>query len=74
METETKDKPVEVRPDQILKYFRFEHLPEGPLRSASQPFCEMAKQVAEILPQGPERTTCLRKLLEAKDCAVRAAL
>ena len=57
----------------ILKYFVFAHLPEGPLQEISRPFCELAHSMANQL-EGPELTACLRKLLEAKDCAVRAAL
>lgn len=39
----------------------------------SKPVCELAHQMAKDLPEGPELTTGLRKLLEAKDCLVRAA-
>jgi hypothetical protein len=56
----------------ILKFFAYEHLPEH-LREFSQPFSELAHACADRL-DGPELTVCLRKLLEAKDCAVRAAL
>jgi hypothetical protein len=34
----------------------------------------LATTMAKHLPDGPELTTGLRKLLEAKDCFVRAAL
>ena len=57
----------------ILRYFAWEHLP-GPLRTVSQPFGDLATWVVEHVPDGPERTVALRKLLEAKDAAVRAAL
>jgi hypothetical protein len=40
----------------------------------SAPFGVLAKQVVENLPRNPERTVALRKLLEAKDAAVRAVL
>jgi hypothetical protein len=56
----------------LLSFFEFAHLPER-LQSVSRPFCELAATVAHTL-EGPEATACLRKLLEAKDCAVRAAL
>lgn len=56
----------------ILKYFAYEHLPPQ-LQDISKPFCDLAREVAQR-PGGPELTVCLRKLLEAKDCAVRAAL
>lgn len=57
----------------ILRYFKHEHLP-GKLASISEPFCTLAKWLVDAVPEGPELTTALRKLLEAKDCAVRAAL
>lgn len=55
---------------QILEHFKYEHLPPE-LQEVSKPFCEMAHELAKKT-SGPETTTCLRKLLEAKDCAVRA--
>lgn len=55
------------------KLFQFEHLPAR-LRDVSSEFRDTAILVLLHVPDGPETTTCLRKLLEAKDCAVRAAL
>ena len=57
----------------ILQFFRYEHL-HRPLREVSRPFCELAHEVVRSLPRNPERTVALRKLLEAKDAAVRAAI
>ena len=57
----------------LLQFFSFEHLPEN-LKNASKPFCTLARDIVNRLPRNPERTTALRKLLEAKDCAVRAVL
>lgn len=57
----------------LLQFFAYEHLPRH-LQLVSAPFCELAKQLCAELPDNPERTTALRKLLEAKDCAVRATL
>ena len=57
----------------ILRYFAWQHLPPH-LQAVSRPFGEMAERIADTLPPGPEVTAGLRKLLEAKDCAVRAAL
>lgn len=59
--------------DYLLQFFTFEHLPEH-LQAVSKPFCDLANQMVETLPSNPERTAALRKLLEAKDCAVRALL
>ena len=61
----------EVKQDHILQYFAYGHLPEF-LQSASRPFGVLARQIVETLPRNPERTVALRKLLEAKDAAVRA--
>lgn len=57
----------------IAQFFRFEHLPRH-LRAASEPCARLADQMIEALDDGPELTAGLRKLLEAKDCFVRAAL
>jgi len=57
----------------LMQFFAYEHLPEH-LQEISKPFGELAKLLVEILPSNPEQTTALRKLLEAKDCAVRARL
>lgn len=57
----------------ILKFFAYDHLPEK-LQEVSKPFCELAQKMAEALPEGPEVSAGLRKLLEAKDAFVRASL
>lgn len=60
----------------ILRFFAYEHLPPN-LAKVSAPFCELARSIAAPetgLPRCAERTVALRKLLEAKDAAVRAAL
>ena len=57
----------------ILAYFGCGHLRE-PLYMASRPFRDLAHHLAVTLPPCAERTAAFRKLLEAKDCAVRAAL
>lgn len=54
----------------ILEHFTFDHLPEE-LQRVSAPFAQLAHDIASKT-AGPETTTALRKLLEAKDCAVRA--
>lgn len=59
--------------DPIMRFFDYKHLPED-LQEISKPFGDMAEWIVEILPRSAERTAALRKLLESKDCAVRAAL
>ncbi len=64
---------MEKTEDRMLKWFAWEHLPKH-LQEISKPFCGLAKIICEDIDPGPERTVALRKLLEAKDAAVRAAI
>lgn len=57
----------------VLKFFRYDHLPKN-LQDISLPFYELAHTLASVLPDGPEVTITLRKLLESKDAAVRSML
>ena len=57
----------------IMKYFAYQHLPEK-LQEVSRPIGELAELMDSTLPDGPEKSAGLRKLLEAKDCLVRAKL
>ena len=50
--------------------FRYEHLPPA-LQPISSPFHGLAVGLLNDLADGPELSACLRKLVEAKDCAVR---
>lgn len=59
--------------EEIMRYFAYLHLP-APLQAVSMQFCELAKTIVTTLPRSAERTVALRKLLESKDAAVRAAL
>ena len=73
--------------DRMLQFFGYEHLPPA-LQAVSKPFHDLAwalvmgdnvpesgtVTIGGPLPSNPERTVALRKLLEAKDCAVRALL
>jgi hypothetical protein len=63
----------QLQTDPILKFFGYGHLPEH-LRPASMPFYDLAMTLVSTLPRNAERTVALRKLLEAKDAAVRARL
>ncbi len=57
----------------IMKYFRYKHLPMN-LQVVSSSLCEIAQTMDSSLPDGPEKSAGMRKLLEAKDCFVRASL
>ncbi len=55
--------------DPMLRFFQYEHLPPH-LQVAIKPFCDLAVVIVDTFPRNPDRTVALRKLLEAKDCAV----
>jgi hypothetical protein len=59
--------------DYIMQFFAYMHLPKR-LQGYSQPFGDLAEWIESTIPRNPERTVALRKLLEAKDACVRAAL
>jgi hypothetical protein len=61
----------EVTADPILRFFHYGHLPKD-LQAVSRPFFDLARKVIGSVPRNAERTVALRKLLEAKDAAVRA--
>lgn len=56
-----------------LKFFQFSHQPPH-LQVISAPLCELAHLMDSSLPDCPEKSAGMRKLLEAKDCFVRAQL
>ena len=64
---------TEYTPSSIMKYFEFKHLPEH-LQVVSRTFHATATWVDQNLINGTEKSVALRKLLEGKDAAVRAAL
>ncbi len=57
----------------IAKHFAYAHLAQD-LQAVSRPCHDLAEAMLAALSDGPELTAGLRKLLEAKDCFVRAAL
>lgn len=62
-------------PAAILRYFNYDHLPDPSVMRETSSLCyNLAHVMAERIPDGPERTAGLRKLLEAQDCFVRASL
>ena len=64
---------AELLVDPILRYFHYLHLPPA-LQTISKPFCELAVAIISTVPHNAERSAALRKLLEAKDAAVRAGV
>jgi hypothetical protein len=85
MSTEQNTTPPAPPTEHILQFFAYEHLPPH-LQAVSRPFCDLARLIVAAdelpagtpvqfpLPRNPERTVALRKLLEAKDAAVRALI
>jgi ferritin-like protein len=59
--------------NRMMQFFTYAHLPER-MQGVSKAFAELAEKMDEALPENAEKTTALRKLLEAKDCAVRATI
>jgi len=56
-----------------MQFFAYGHLPAH-LADVSMPFAVLAETIVDAVPRNPERTVALRKLLEAKDAAVRAVI
>jgi hypothetical protein len=59
--------------NRLMTFFKFEHLPAH-LQEPSRSCAELAGKMDESLAESAEKTAGLRKLLEAKDCFVRAKL
>lgn len=60
--------------DSILRGFKYEHLAEGQRRDTAHSCASLAEFMAAMIPSQPELVAGLRKLLEAKDCFVRAVV
>lgn len=60
-------------PSTTIQFFQYEHLPPK-LQEVSKPIAELALKMEQELPDGPEKSAGMRKLLEAKDCFVRAKI
>jgi hypothetical protein len=56
-----------------MRHFAFTHLPDD-LKEVSAPMGDMARVMDDILPDCAEKSAGLRKMLEAKDCFVRAKI
>ncbi len=59
--------------NRLMQFFKFDHLPEH-LQEPSRSCAKLAEEMDLSLPETAEKTAGLRKLLEAKDCFVRAKL
>lgn len=57
----------------IMRYFEHSHLP-AELQAVASPISKLAEEMDGSLPDSAEKSAGLRKLLEAKDCFVRARL
>jgi len=63
----------EMEEERMMIWFHFNHLEEK-LQVKVRNFYSLADIISQTIEPGPERTVALRKLLEAKDAAVRATL
>lgn len=72
-EDQVKQAEPKLQGSTTAKYFAYGHLPAH-LQTVSQPVGQLAELLELLLPNGPEKSAGMRKLLEAKDCFVRAAL
>jgi hypothetical protein len=59
--------------ERMMKWFSGAHLPEE-LKDIVYEYSSLARKLCSNIPAGPERTVALRKLVESKDCAVRAII
>lgn len=56
-----------------MRWFSYQH--EAPeLQAISREFYSLAVFICQTTNPGPEQSAAMRKLLEARDCAIRAAL
>lgn len=62
-----------LKENKIMKFFKYDHLPLH-LQLVSKPFYDIANRLCKTMANNAEGVTALRKLLEAKDCAVRSIL
>lgn len=59
--------------EELDKYFSYDHLPPH-LQNVSRPLCEVARQIDDLVPAGPQKDIAMQKILEAKDAVVRQVL
>lgn len=59
--------------ERMMQWFSYAHLPPH-LKEVSEQFYHLARWMEADVPCNAERTVAFRKLLEAKDAAVRARL
>lgn len=70
---ERLDATMHLTGERMLKFFTFWHLPPARQETSAR-FARLACDIVTKTPSSAERTAGLRKLLEAKDCIVRAML
>ena len=63
----------EISRENLLLGFDYPETPKD-IYPSVKPFYDLAKLLVETLPRNAERSAALRKLCEAKDCAVRAVI
>jgi len=61
-------------PEPLMQFFDYDDAPWSTKGILAGAFLSMACAIARQCPRNAERTVALRKLLEARDCAMRAAV
>lgn len=74
MDEDAEPTEVQIQEEPLLQLFKYKHLANETMRALSKSFCLLAVKLTQVLPRNPERSTCLRKLREAKDCSITALL
>lgn len=64
----------ERKPNRLMRWFNYEKRTYPEEREASKPFHDLAKIIDEAYVESAEKTTALRKLMEAQECIIRAAI
>ena len=67
------NREIERECKEIMQFFGYAHLPDH-LKVVSQPFHDIANDMNNRLPVNFEKISTLRKILEAKDAAVRTVV
>ena len=70
MYAKKEEKPV----NRMMRWFTYSHLSDDDMRAVSEECASLASYLNRTIPEGPEKTAGMRKLLEAKDCFVRAVI
>ena len=63
-----------MRPEIYEEFRSFRRMEWSPPKDVAIRFCDLAEDLDHDLPDGDDKDSCLRLLLEARDVGVRAAM